>query len=387
MPTTTKFIWDDGNYLAEADGSNTINVVYTNEPQRYGNLVSSRISGTTSYHHFDAIGSTRQLTNAAGSTTDTMIYDVWGASVVRTGGTGVHLLWVGQIGYYYDSECALTWIQKRAYSPVIARWTCRDPLSLDSYVNNYPVTYADPSGLRIEVIAIEGAGAKGNEGLRLLEKYYEPIADRYPKVTWHQYFEIVWDPFGRGKIGRQVEILAKTREVGCHCCYPRIVTIGYSWGGNSVFQVLEWLANNLKEQIKIDAVLTIDPVFDNPSTSVAVAANFKNYCSWTSFYQTTDTNTLNLGKVFGRKPIVGDPIGGATNSNITDLGPDLAHLKIAADSRPINTFDSILNDFLRGSGPPRRSARGASVGLSPSCAPRLGASYCRERIGDFAPVD
>ena len=67
VPTTTKYIWDDQNYLAEADGSDTINVVYTNEPEQYGNLVSTRISGSTSYHHFDAIGSTRQLTNAAGA--------------------------------------------------------------------------------------------------------------------------------------------------------------------------------------------------------------------------------------------------------------------------------------------------------------------------------
>jgi hypothetical protein len=64
--TTTNYIWDERNHLAEADATNTINVVYTNEPQQYGNMVSSRISGTTSYHQFDALGSTRQLTNAAG---------------------------------------------------------------------------------------------------------------------------------------------------------------------------------------------------------------------------------------------------------------------------------------------------------------------------------
>ena len=32
MPTT-KYIWDEQNYLAEADGNDTINVVYTNEPE------------------------------------------------------------------------------------------------------------------------------------------------------------------------------------------------------------------------------------------------------------------------------------------------------------------------------------------------------------------
>ena len=84
MSTKTKFIWDDDNLLAEADGTNTTNTVYTNEPEQYGNLISSRISGSTSYHHFDAIGSTRQLSSAAGAVSETVIYDAWGTVVRRT---------------------------------------------------------------------------------------------------------------------------------------------------------------------------------------------------------------------------------------------------------------------------------------------------------------
>ncbi len=47
MPTTN-YIWDEDNLLAETDGNNVVQTVYTNEPQQYGNLVSSRISGMTS---------------------------------------------------------------------------------------------------------------------------------------------------------------------------------------------------------------------------------------------------------------------------------------------------------------------------------------------------
>src|SRR5258708_1236708 len=89
MPTT-KYIWDDENVLAEADASDTINVVYTNEPQEYGNLVSTRISGTTSYHHFDALGSTRQLTNAAGTTTDTVVYTLGAMSLLARARRAFH---------------------------------------------------------------------------------------------------------------------------------------------------------------------------------------------------------------------------------------------------------------------------------------------------------
>src|ERR1700687_799638 len=126
--TTTNYLWDEQNYLAESDATNTINVVYTNEPQQYGNLVSSRISGTTSYHQLDALGSTRQLTNSGGTTTDTMIYDAWGNTLNRTGTTGTPRLWVGELTYYFDGETNLVWVAVRAYEPAIARWCSMDPL-------------------------------------------------------------------------------------------------------------------------------------------------------------------------------------------------------------------------------------------------------------------
>src|SRR5207302_7466238 len=128
MPTTTKYIWDEQNYLAEADGNDAIQTVYTNEPQQYGNLISSRIAGTTSYHHFDALGSTRQLTNAAGSTTDTVIYDAWGNVVVRTGSTSFSLLWIGALAYYFDAEIGVLHVRRRPYGPVVGRWLTIDPV-------------------------------------------------------------------------------------------------------------------------------------------------------------------------------------------------------------------------------------------------------------------
>src|SRR6266436_65734 len=118
MPTTN-YIWDEDNYLAETDENNVVQTVYTNEPEQYGNLVSSRISGTTSYHHFDALGSTRQLTNAAGSVTDTVLYDAWGNVVNRTGTTGVKLLWIGEVAYYFDTETGILRVGVRPYGPPI----------------------------------------------------------------------------------------------------------------------------------------------------------------------------------------------------------------------------------------------------------------------------
>jgi RHS repeat-associated protein len=157
MPTTTKYIWDDDNYLAEADGSDTINVVYTNEPQQYGNLISTRISSTTSYHHFDAIVSTRQLTDRAGKSTDAFIYDGWGNLIVRTGNTVASMQWIGELGYYWDIETGRYLIRRRTYSPMASRFTSRDPkayfgvlsnlLTEYFYVKNRALLIFDPSGL------------------------------------------------------------------------------------------------------------------------------------------------------------------------------------------------------------------------------------------------
>ena len=42
---TTKHVWDGQNILLETDGSNIIQVVYTLQPQLYGNLISQWRSG------------------------------------------------------------------------------------------------------------------------------------------------------------------------------------------------------------------------------------------------------------------------------------------------------------------------------------------------------
>jgi len=155
MPVT-KYIWDEDNLLAETDGSNVVQTVYTNEPEQYGNLVSTRLpiagTPTTVYHHFDALGSTRQLTNAAGSVTDTVVYDAWGNAIARTGSANAHRLWLGEVGYYYDIETGLFWITVRPYDPVNGRWATVDLLLLMDEGNRYlyaqarPVLLADPSG-------------------------------------------------------------------------------------------------------------------------------------------------------------------------------------------------------------------------------------------------
>ena len=101
---TTKHVWDGQNILLETDGSNIIQVVYTLQPMLYGNLISQRRSGTTSFYLFDGLGSTTQLANSTGSVTDSYLYDSFGNILLTSGSTTNWFRYVGRLGYYYDID-------------------------------------------------------------------------------------------------------------------------------------------------------------------------------------------------------------------------------------------------------------------------------------------
>jgi RHS repeat-associated protein len=134
------------------------------------------------YYHFDALGSTRTLTDQSAGTSDTYIHDAWGNEVAATGTTRNPFQWLGQLGYYCDAQSFLSYIRQRMYDPATGRFASRDPadtLSLTNalsqildllrgfagsrksiqrpevvgnrapyaYVDNNPVNAGDPSGL------------------------------------------------------------------------------------------------------------------------------------------------------------------------------------------------------------------------------------------------
>ena len=76
--SATKQVWDDENVLLSTDADGAIQVVYTREPAVFGNLISQSCSGTDSFHLFDAVGSTRQLTDTSGAVTDNYLFDTFG---------------------------------------------------------------------------------------------------------------------------------------------------------------------------------------------------------------------------------------------------------------------------------------------------------------------
>ena len=114
---TTKHVWDGQNILLETDGSNIIQVVYTLQPMLYGNLISQRRSGTTSFYLFDGLGSTTQLANSTGSVTDSYLYDSFGNILLTSGSTTNWFRYVGRLGYYYDTDLNQYYLRAQHLQP------------------------------------------------------------------------------------------------------------------------------------------------------------------------------------------------------------------------------------------------------------------------------
>ncbi len=79
MPVTN-YIWDrvSDNVRMEVDDTGTVTAAYANEPGQFGELISQRRNSTNSFYHFDAQGSTRQLTTDSQVVSDSYTYNAFG---------------------------------------------------------------------------------------------------------------------------------------------------------------------------------------------------------------------------------------------------------------------------------------------------------------------
>ena len=139
-------------------------VYYIREP---GGQLIARIGASTHYYHFDALGSTRLLTNGSGTVTDTYTYDAWGKLLdhdQETGSADQPYQYVGQLGYYshyqdsnlfddeYPTDPQFLQLGVRFYATLTGRFTQKDRMhegtNSYSYVRNSPTMLLDPVGLQ-----------------------------------------------------------------------------------------------------------------------------------------------------------------------------------------------------------------------------------------------
>ena len=182
MPLT-KFIWDveSDNVLTETDENDVTTAVYTSEPDEFGSLISQRRGNVTSTYQYDALGSTRELTDSTETVTDSYTYTAFGESVATSGTTMNPFQYVGELGYYFDTETDDYYIRARVYSPTVARWTSVDPMEnvvfegLYVYAMNRPVNVVDPSGLQAKKI------------INPIELLYSVLSDAAARVLANQF--------------------------------------------------------------------------------------------------------------------------------------------------------------------------------------------------------
>jgi RHS repeat-associated protein len=106
-------------------------------------------SSGTLYYHQDQLGSTRALSNSAGTVVRTYTYDAYGR---LTGSTGTVSNPVGFGGQYTDAETGFIYLRARYYDPSMAQMLTRDPAEALTqepydYVANNPLNGTDPTGL------------------------------------------------------------------------------------------------------------------------------------------------------------------------------------------------------------------------------------------------
>ncbi len=147
-------LWDNNNVLRETDDLGAVAVQYTYAPEPYGDLISQHADGDSTFHQYDALGSTTGLTDESGVLTDTSRYEAFGKPLEETGPVDTPYRWVGQQGYRHDDATGHDNLRSRDYDPQAARFLSEDPLGTDAgdsnfyrYVANSPINKTDPSGL------------------------------------------------------------------------------------------------------------------------------------------------------------------------------------------------------------------------------------------------
>jgi len=167
----TQFIYQGPNMLAlmqERDSSENTVVQYTSgvglENMRR-DTGSGMASGDSSFFHYDALGSTQELTDSNEDVTDTYRYNAWGQILTRTGTTTNPHTYVGKERYYLTPDPVLYLLGLRYYDMQLGRFVTLDPIGMTDlrlvdpavedvelpnlmlYASNNPTALVDPTGL------------------------------------------------------------------------------------------------------------------------------------------------------------------------------------------------------------------------------------------------
>jgi RHS repeat-associated protein len=116
-------------------------------------LISQTNSNGTNYYQVDGLGSTRQLTNNAGTIRVEYDYDAYGSLTSKTGNASNNYLFAGE---QFDEAVDEYYLRARYYNPAAGRFSSTDPfegykkqpITLNDYLygKNNPIIFIDPDG-------------------------------------------------------------------------------------------------------------------------------------------------------------------------------------------------------------------------------------------------
>lgn len=151
--TSTDFIVDSNQayqqVVAEQNASSSILKEYL-----YGTgLISQNNNSTNHYYHYDALGSTKSLSDDLGAISDEYNYEAFGEVISQTGTTDNDYLYTGE---QYDAELDNYYLRARYYDQNVGRFTQMDewmgkdctPPTLNKflYTHSDPINGTDPTG-------------------------------------------------------------------------------------------------------------------------------------------------------------------------------------------------------------------------------------------------
>ncbi|WP_234349316.1 RHS repeat-associated core domain-containing protein [Xanthomonas citri] len=186
--TSTQYLYDGLDTVQETQGT-TVNPILTGLgiDQRY----ARNDTGGRTYFLTDQLGSTRLLTNAAGSAVQRYEYDPYGTTTQSSTAYTNPYQYTGREkdlnGLYY--------YRARYYRPQWGRFISEDPIRLAggvnvyAYVSNAPLNFVDPLGLREgspsneakrQQIALWALGKNGSDAWG----YYKNHSSQYPSPSY-----------------------------------------------------------------------------------------------------------------------------------------------------------------------------------------------------------
>jgi RHS repeat-associated protein len=177
--TTTRFVYSGVRLLQETNSGGTTQATYTLAPMggQWEPLVSHRKSGASRWYAFDALGTTRALTDGSESVAAVFTDDAWGNVLNASDSTATAHQYVGRYGYYLDGASGLQLLTQRYYDPAAGRFVSEDPARDASnwlgYVGASPSTEVDPAGLHTDEQCTKECQAEFDDDLAECRKKFK----------------------------------------------------------------------------------------------------------------------------------------------------------------------------------------------------------------------